>query len=139
MKKLTKSSIGGLVVGLALAFVAVLTPLVPTATAACDPNSVSGGVAGGVECANPGGVPVQLFGDGSIFNTIVNAILYIVGIVCVIMIIVGGIRYATSSGDQAQVTTAKNTIMYAIIGLVVAILAYAIVNWVLVQINNTGA
>jgi TRAP-type C4-dicarboxylate transport system permease small subunit len=84
-------------------------------------------------------VPVTLFGDGSVFNTIINAVLYIVGIICVIMLIIGGIRYATSGGDQAQVTGAKNTIMYAVIGLVVAILAYAIVNWVLVTINSSAA
>ena len=48
-----------------------------------------------------------------------------------IMLIWGGILYTTSSGDSNKVTTAKNTIMYAVIGLVVAIFAYAIVNFVL--------
>lgn len=47
------------------------------------------------------------------------------------MLIWGGILYTTSSGDSNKVTTAKNTIMYAVIGLVVAIFAYAIVNFVL--------
>ena len=54
-----------------------------------------------------------------------------VGILSVIMLIWGGILYTTSSGDSNKVTTAKNTIMYAVIGLVVAIFAYAIVNFVL--------
>ena len=62
---------------------------------------------------------------------IVNGILYFVGILSVIMLIWGGILYTTSSGDSNKVTTAKNTIMYAGIGLVVAIFAYAIVNFVL--------
>ena len=62
---------------------------------------------------------------------IVNGILYFVGILSVIMLIWGGILYTTSSGDSSKVTTAKNTIMYAVIGLVVAIFAYAIVNFVL--------
>lgn len=62
---------------------------------------------------------------------IVNGILYFVGILSVIMLIWGGILYTTSSGDSNKVTTAKNTIMYAVIGLVVAIFAYAIVNFVL--------
>ena len=62
---------------------------------------------------------------------IVNGILYFVGILSVIMLIWGGILYTTSSGDSNKVTTAKNTIMYAVIGLVVAIFAYAIVIFVL--------
>ena len=49
----------------------------------------------------------------------------------VIMIIWGGIRYVLSAGNSAALTSAKNTIIYAIIGLVIAILAYAIVNFVI--------
>lgn len=139
MKKLAKSTIGSLFVGMVLALVAVFTPLAPAASAQGCEDGVSGGVSAGVQCANPGGVPVLLFGDGSVFNIIINAVLYLVGIICVIMLIIGGIRYATSSGDQAQVTGAKNTIMYAVIGLVVAIIAYAVVNWVLVTINSAAA
>lgn len=62
---------------------------------------------------------------------IINTILLILGIVAVIMIIVGGFRYVISGGDASNVTAAKNTIMYAVIGLIVAVLAYAIVNFVL--------
>jgi multisubunit Na+/H+ antiporter MnhB subunit len=51
--------------------------------------------------------------------------------IAVIMIVIGGIRYTTSNGDSSQVKSAKDTIMYAVIGLVVAILAYAIVNFIL--------
>lgn len=61
---------------------------------------------------------------------IVNIMLYIIGIISVIMIIFAGIKYATSTGSQEKVTSAKNTLLYAIVGLVVAIFAYAIVNWV---------
>lgn len=63
-------------------------------------------------------------------KTIVNVMLFILGAIAVIMIIVGGIRYATSGGDASQTKAAKDTILYAVIGLVVAILAYAIVNFV---------
>ena len=49
------------------------------------------------------------------------------------MLIIGGVRYTVSQGDSAAVTSAKNTILYAIIGLIVAILAYAVVNFVIVQ------
>jgi hypothetical protein len=57
-------------------------------------------------------------------------LLFIVGIISVIMIIVGGILYAVSAGDASNVERAKATIMYAVIGLLVAFFAYAIVNWV---------
>ena len=63
-------------------------------------------------------------------KTIVDILLFLIGAIAVIMIIIGGIRYVTSNGDQGQVTGAKNTILYAIVGLVVAIMAYAIVNFV---------
>ncbi len=64
-------------------------------------------------------------------KTIVDVLLFLLGAIAVIMIIIGGIRYTTSNGDSSQVTSAKNTILYAVVGLVVAILAYAIVNFVI--------
>lgn len=67
----------------------------------------------------------------SIIALVVNTLLFIVGIISVIMIIVGGIRYTVSAGDGNAVTGAKNTILYAVIGLVVSFASYAIVNWVL--------
>lgn len=66
----------------------------------------------------------------SMAQTIVTTLLFILGIVAVIMIIVGGLRYITSAGDASRVKAAKDTIMYSIVGLVVAILAYAIVTFV---------
>ena len=69
-------------------------------------------------------------GNG-IFRTVTNVLLFIIGAVAVIMLIIGGLKYTTSNGDQAAVTSAKNTIMYSVIGLIVAILAYAIVNFVI--------
>ena len=64
---------------------------------------------------------------------VVNTLLFIVGIISVIMIIVGGIMYTTSAGDSGQVTKAKNTILFSVIGLAIAFFAYAIVNWVIGQ------
>ena len=72
----------------------------------------------------------------SILNLIINVALGVIGFVAVVMIIMGGIQYTTSSGDAAKVTKAKNTILYGIIGLVIALLAFAIVNFVLTQIFN---
>jgi len=66
-----------------------------------------------------------------LLKKIVNLLLYVIGAVAVIMIVVGGIKYVVSNGDSSAVTSAKNTIFYAVIGIVVAILAYAIVNFVI--------
>lgn len=63
-------------------------------------------------------------------KTVVNILLFLIGAVAVIMIIIGGIRYTTSNGDSSSMTSAKNTILYAVVGLIVAIMAYAIVNFV---------
>lgn len=68
-------------------------------------------------------------GDG-IFKTITNVMLFVIGAVSVIMLIIGGIRYTVSNGDSTAVQNAKNTIMYAIIGIIVALIAFAVVNFV---------
>jgi hypothetical protein len=60
-----------------------------------------------------------------------NILIFITGAIAVLMIIVGGLRYTLSGGDQGSLTSAKNTILYAVVGLVVAIAAYAVVNFVL--------
>ena len=67
----------------------------------------------------------------TLIKNIINLLLTLVGIIAVIMIIVGGIRYTTSGGSSSEIDTAKNTIIYAVVGLVIAIMAYAIVNFVL--------
>ena len=69
----------------------------------------------------------------SVLTTVTNILLFLMGAISVIMIIVGGIRYATSQGDQTQMQSAKNTILYAVIGVVVSIAAYAIVSFVVTQ------
>lgn len=76
-------------------------------------------------------------GDG-IFKTITNVLLFIIGAISVIMLIVGGIRYVVSGGDSTAVQNAKNTILYAIVGVVVAILAYAVVNFVIGSFSGTN-
>jgi hypothetical protein len=80
-----------------------------------------------------------LFDDGSaacegetpLFQVITNVLLFIIGAVSVVMLIIGGIRYTVSQGDSSAVTGAKNTILYSIVGLVISILAYAVVNFVI--------
>ena len=69
------------------------------------------------------------------FKNVANILLYLLGAIAVIMIIYGGIRYVTSGGDSSSIKAAKDTILYSVIGLVVAILAYAIVNFVVTKIK----
>jgi hypothetical protein len=66
-----------------------------------------------------------------IIADVINIFSLIVGIVSVIMIIVGGFRYITSGGDSNNVSSAKNTILYAIIGLIIVALAQSIVRFIL--------
>ena len=102
----------------------------PVALAAtCDPNDLTAG--SGAQCAQGTGTSDTLFGDQSIFQSITNILLFLIGAISVIMLIIGGIRYVISGGDQNQVTSAKNTILYAIIGIVIAFLAYAAINFVI--------
>jgi len=87
------------------------------------------------------GDAASLFGDGGqggIFRTITNVMLFIIGAVSVIMLIIGGLRYVVSGGDSTAVQNAKNTILYAIVGIIVAILAFAVVNFVIGSFASNG-
>jgi hypothetical protein len=104
---------------------------VPVATTYANNCDVSGGITGGKDCARNDEQPENLFnGDDSVFQTVTNVMLFLIGAISVVMLIYGGIRYTISQGDSTAVTNAKNTIMYAVIGIVIAILAFAIVNFV---------
>jgi amino acid transporter len=86
------------------------------------------------------GQPTELFdGNTAIIPRFINLMLFIVGILSIIMLIFGGIRYVISGGDAGKVKDAKNTIMYAIVGLIVAILGYAIVTWVISVVGSGGS
>ncbi len=73
----------------------------------------------------------------NIIHTVINLLSVVVGVVAVIMIIVGGLRYITSGGSDTSVTGAKNTILYAIIGLIIVALAQLLVRFVLSKVTNT--
>lgn len=107
-------------------FVVALVPLTP---AYADPKDVLKTCSGSAVCGNDG---AGLF---SVIKAIIQTMLFISGIVAIIVIIVGGIRYITSNGDQARVKAAKDTILYAVVGLVVAIMAFAIVGFVMDRIK----
>ena len=66
---------------------------------------------------------------------IINILLFLIGMIAVLMIVIAGFRFVTSNGDSNTVSSAKNTIIYAVIGIVVAVMAYAIVNLIL---DNIG-
>ena len=73
----------------------------------------------------------------TLITQIINIFSVIVGIVAVIFIIYGGFKYITSGGDSGNVTGAKNTILYAIIGLIIVALAQFIVRFVLSKTTDT--
>ncbi len=97
------------------------------------------GIRSGVDAARGVGQPSDLFGAGGTFTTVVNVMLFLIGAIAVIMIIVGGLRYVLSGGDASNVTAAKNTILYAIVGVIVALLAYAVVNFVVTSFAAGGS
>lgn len=66
-----------------------------------------------------------------VLKQVINLLITVAGIVSVIMIVVGGIKYSTSGGDAKAISSGKDTIVYSVIGLVVAIMSFAIVNFVL--------
>ncbi len=72
-----------------------------------------------------------------VVHTVVNLLSAIVGIIAVIMIIVGGLRYVTSGGNDTSVTSAKNTILYAIIGLIIVAMAQILVHFTLQKVSNS--
>lgn len=120
------------VLGLLLGLGTLVVFVVPdTALAACSSDTLS--IQSGADCARGNSQPAQLFSDdnNNVFKRITDILLFLVGAIAVIMLIIGGIRYVVSGGDQSQVTAAKNTILYAIIGIVVAVLAYAAIQFVL--------
>ena len=64
-------------------------------------------------------------------RTVVNALLTLVGVIAVVFVIIGGVRYITSQGDESAAAQAKLTIIYALLGIVVIILSAVIVNLVI--------
>lgn len=97
-------------------------------------QGINSAVAGenGCNTAGEGNGPGSL---QEIAQTVVNFLSVIVGVIAVIMIIVGGFRYITSGGDSGNVSGAKNTLIYAIVGLIIVALAQFIVNFVLTNVS----
>lgn len=106
-----------------------------------DTEQSSGSGGGAKEQAQQG---VNLTGDQTasdvtgLVRTVVLLLSYIVGVVAVIMLIIGGIKYIVSNGESSAVASAKNTIMFAVVGLIIAIFAQGIVQFVLSKAKNPG-
>lgn len=123
--------------GLALSALTALATIQPV-RAACD---IFDGIGGALnpDCSHGKGQPTDLFsGSAGIVPRAINLMLFIVGILAIIFLIFGGIRYVISGGDKTKVDNAKNTILYAIVGLIVAILGYAVVSWVVSVLGANG-
>lgn len=83
-------------------------------------------------CTDAGTKICQGAGDiKGLTQKLINALLYILGAIAVISIVIGGLRYVTSDGDPSKIQSAKNVILYSVVGIIVAVLAYAIVNFIL--------
>ena len=81
----------------------------------------------------------NLSDPGRLAQLVVDILTWAIGVVSIAFIIVGGIKYATSGGDEKKVAGAKNTILYAVIGLVVGLLANVIIKFVLNALGITGS
>ncbi len=111
-----------------------LTPLTTYAaggTDICSMKNVSQAVRDASGCTNRAKtVP-------DVVVNILNIVIGLSGLIAVIFIIIGGLGYMTSSGETAKIEKAKKTILYAVIGLIVCALAFAIVNFAVTTINNS--
>ena len=135
---LLKLSVAGLM------FAPVLAPVTVHAQISADPdlqeNLCSGAESlqfgGEGDCAATNEAETAV---NSIVGTVINIFSVVVGIVAVIMIIYGGFKYITSGGDSGNISTAKNTILFAIVGLIIVALAQIIVRFVLSRSTEGAA
>jgi hypothetical protein len=124
------------------AFVAVPIAVPAVAHAAADINNClaegSGlSVTSGTDCTNPG-TQTGTTKINNLITDVINIFSAVVGVISVIMIIFGGFQYITSGGDTGKVGTAKTTIIYAIVGLIVVAFAQFIVQFVLNKVAGTN-
>lgn len=131
MKKLIFNICAVVMTVLGLGGVAALSPVVAEPAYAL--NASTGSPSDFVSSSRPNSATNKDLMD--IIKLIINVVLGVVGIVAVVMMIMGGISFITSQGDAGKVTKARNTILYGVVGLIVALLAFAIVNFVLTNIK----
>lgn len=132
MLQIIKRNILSIAVSLGIVFAGGLS-LAPIAYAA--PSDAAAQACAGVTAAAGGSCSNDSSGTdvNALINTIINLLSWIIGVIAVIMIIFGGFRFVTSSGDSGKVASARSTIIYALIGLVIVALAQTIVKFVIGQ------
>ncbi|USN96556.1 MAG: hypothetical protein H6797_05865 [Candidatus Nomurabacteria bacterium] len=84
------------------------------------------------EDLNLQGAPTSI--TGTTVGNLLGVVYFIAGIVAVLAIIIGGVRYVGANGDSSQIQAAKNTITYAVVGLIVVIMAAGITQFILQQV-----
>lgn len=125
--------------------VLALPMLIPAAVSADAASDINSGLCAGADlnaseatsCSSTASATAANTKITSILSTVINIFSLIVGAVSVIMIIIGGLRYITSGGEASNISGAKNTIIYAIVGLVVVALAQFLVHFVLGKVTST--
>lgn len=124
---------------IALLIILLAVPVAVTAATNSEALCTGSGGTWTADSSAPSGGTCTTPGDNrSVMGTIqqvTDVFVFATGAIAVIMLIVGGIRYATSAGEQSAVSGAKNTIMYAIVGLVVAAVAYTVVHFIISVFN----
>ena len=133
-----------LVSGFGIATAGALSPamagVASAAAANCtatDPSQSQQPLQDGANCGQANGTSSNLFGNGGVFQTIANTLIFLVGAIAVLFLIIGGLRYVISNGDPKSVEAAKNTILYAIVGIIIAILSFAAVQFVIATFSKS--
>lgn len=129
MNKLSKISAKSLIIAIGSSLMALIYPAIANGASQLQAGALA---------ARASDQPLSLFGAAGIFTTISNTAMFLIGALCVLMLIFGGFRYVISGGDSAKVTAAKNTILYAIVGMVVATMSYAAIDFVTTTLANGG-
>ncbi len=101
----------------------------PLAVEATTTSNIKDGV-GGVGGNDPGNQGSQVT---VVIKNVINILLFLIGMIAVIMIVIAGLRFVTANGDSNTISSARNTVLYAVVGIIVAVAAYAIVNFILDQ------
>jgi hypothetical protein len=119
-----------LLIGIGLLMAVALGLTTSEALASCHGNVFS--IDAGIKCA-AGGLDTNrgVFGPGGFFTRAVEVVILLTGAVAVLFVVIGGLRYVLSSGDPKAAGQAKDTIMFALIGIAVAAAAYAMVRFVI--------
>ena len=137
MRRLIQSAILVLTLALSLsATTALAATNVPASQSGCNSNTPS--LTSGISCGAPSSASsTSLFNatGPSLFRSIADTLIIVIGAIAVIMVIIGGLRYVLSVGSPQATAGAKDQILYAVIGVIVAILAYSIVNFVVGRIG----